>query len=155
MSGKIGTPAALYFAAGDPFAISRKLIAREVLDRPLVATTEGQMMGNSVLSLENPVEFHDRFERGRRLLHDMGARVLGSSEHVEEAVRRCFASASQSPPKLKSEGAFYCWLVRILIDEALLIPWQQRAYAAPNGVLGSDPKSGAPPGTAARCVPVG
>ena len=78
-------------------------------------------MVNSKLNLENPAVFYDRFTRGRRLLQDMSVRVLGSSENVEEAVRNCFASASRNPPKFRSEAAFYCWLVRVLIDEALLI----------------------------------
>ena len=51
----------------------------------------------------------------------MAARALVGSERAEEAVRNCFAAASQNPPAFKSEAAFHCWLIRILIDEALLI----------------------------------
>ena len=89
-------------------------------------------MESSNVNLENPVVFYDRFTRGRNLLRDMAIRVLGSAEHVEEAVRKCFATASQNPPKFKSEDAFYCWLVRILIAEASLILDQEQTPTIPS-----------------------
>ena len=82
-------------------------------------------MKSRVIDLENPAVFCDRFRRGKSLLYDMGVRVLGSSERVEEAIRNCFIAAFRNPPKVRSDGAFYSWLVRILIDEALLIRRQQ------------------------------
>ena len=51
----------------------------------------------------------------------MASSVLVGSERAEEAVRNCFAAASQDSLAFKSESAFHCWLIRILIDEALLI----------------------------------
>lgn len=56
--------------------------------------------------------FHDRVSRCRELLRFMAESV---------AVRNCFAAASQNPPAFESEAAVQCWLIRILIDEALLI----------------------------------
>ena len=48
-------------------------------------------------------------------------RVLGDQHLAEDAVQRCFLSASRNVPQFESEGAFRSWLVRVLIDEALLI----------------------------------
>ena len=72
-----------------------------------------------ILSLESdPKMFDDRFARCRRLLHFLAARVLGSEDEAEDAVRNCRAAASRNPPSFESEGAFRSWLARILIDEA-------------------------------------
>lgn len=70
-------------------------------------------------SLESdPKMFEDRFARCRRLLHFLAARILGSQDEAEDAVRNCRAAASRNPPSFESEGAFRSWLARILIDEA-------------------------------------
>jgi len=79
---------------------------------------------------EDPAVFRDRFARGRRLLQQMGVRLLGSSERAEQAIRNCLRTASKNPPAFGTECAFYCWLVRILINEALLIRRHERSRAA-------------------------
>jgi DNA-directed RNA polymerase specialized sigma24 family protein len=79
---------------------------------------------------QNRVSFYDRFSRCRSLLRVMTVRILGGAERVEEAMRNCYATASRNPPKFRSEGAFRCWLIRILIDEALLILRQSRSISA-------------------------
>jgi DNA-directed RNA polymerase specialized sigma24 family protein len=66
----------------------------------------------------DPEIFEDRFARCRRLLHFLAARILGSQDEAEDAVRNCGAAASRNPPSFESEGAFRSWLARILIDEA-------------------------------------
>src|SRR5580692_796228 len=66
----------------------------------------------------DPKIFEDRFARCRRLLHFLAARILGSEDEAEDAVRNCRAAASRNPPSFESEGAFRSWLARILIDEA-------------------------------------
>ena len=72
-----------------------------------------------ILYLESDSKmFEDRFARCRRLLHFLAARVLGSEDEAEDAVRNCRAAASRNPPSFESEGAFRSWLARILIDEA-------------------------------------
>ena len=71
-----------------------------------------------ILYLESdPKMFEDHFARCRRLLHFLAARILGSQDEAEDAVRNCRAAASR-PPSFESEGAFRGWLARILIDEA-------------------------------------
>jgi DNA-directed RNA polymerase specialized sigma24 family protein len=62
-----------------------------------------------------------RFSRCRRLLHFIACRVLGGTEGAEDSVQNCWLTASRNPPRFEHEGAFRSWLLRILIDEALVI----------------------------------
>jgi Sigma-70 region 2 len=59
--------------------------------------------------------------RYRSTLSLVAYRVLGDQHLVEDAVQRCLLSASRNVPQFENEGAFRSWLVRVLIDEALLI----------------------------------
>lgn len=68
-----------------------------------------------------PTTFDARFSRYRPLLFFMATRVLGTRERADETVGNCWRSASRNPPHFESDGAFRCWLVRVLIDEALAI----------------------------------
>ena len=70
---------------------------------------------------EHPAIFAARFARFRGLLRFISSRVLGSNEEVENALQSCWITASCNPPKFEYEGAFRSWLLRILIDEALII----------------------------------
>jgi DNA-directed RNA polymerase specialized sigma24 family protein len=70
---------------------------------------------------EHPTIFAARFARCRGLLRFIAFRVLGSSEEAENALQSCWITASCDPPKFEYEGAFRSWLLRILIDEALII----------------------------------
>ncbi len=70
---------------------------------------------------EDPAVFDLRFWRSYRLLHFLARRVLCGHDGAEEAVRNCYFAASHHPPRFESEGAFRCWLLRVLIDEALLV----------------------------------
>jgi len=86
-----------------------------------------------ILHLESdPKIFEDRFARCRRLLHFLAARVLGSEDEAEDAVRNCRAAASRNPPSFESEGAFRSWLARILIDEACALIRRKTVF--PNAV---------------------
>jgi DNA-directed RNA polymerase specialized sigma24 family protein len=70
---------------------------------------------------EHSAVFEARFSRCRRLLYFLACRVLGSHEFAGDAVQNCRLIASRNPRRFEREGAFRGWLVRILIDEALLI----------------------------------
>lgn len=70
---------------------------------------------------ESPVVFDARFSRCRGLLCFIARKVLSGNERAESAVRNCFVTASRQSPRFEYEGAFRCWLLRVLIDEALLI----------------------------------
>jgi hypothetical protein len=71
------------------------------------------------------------FSRYRRTLLLVAYRVLGdhNQAEAEDAVQRCLQSASDNVPQFGNEGAFRSWLVRVLIDEALLI-LQEREWGA-------------------------
>ena len=69
--------------------------------------------------------FEARFSRCRDMLHFLACRVLGSPERADDVVENCKITASQNPPTFEYEGAFRSWLVRILIDEALVIVRQR------------------------------
>jgi DNA-directed RNA polymerase specialized sigma24 family protein len=70
---------------------------------------------------EGFVLFESRFWRSHRLLHLIACRILDDQEKAKSAVQNCWRSASVRAPQFEYEGAFRSWLVRILIDEALLL----------------------------------
>ena len=70
---------------------------------------------------EFPVAFDVRFSRCHGLLSMTARRILGSDQGVEESVQKCWLAASFNPPRFESEPAFRSWLLRLLIDEALII----------------------------------
>ena len=76
---------------------------------------EDETLGNSQSNLK---ALHSRY---RCTLSLVAYRVLGNQHLAEHAVQRCLLSASRDVPQFESEGAFRSWLVRVLIDEALLI----------------------------------
>jgi DNA-directed RNA polymerase specialized sigma24 family protein len=65
--------------------------------------------------------FNARFYSCQKLLVFIAGRVLDRSEDINEAVHSCWITASRSAPRFEDEGAFRSWLLRVLIDEALLI----------------------------------
>jgi DNA-directed RNA polymerase specialized sigma24 family protein len=85
--------------------------------------------GNSQKNLdEEQALFDARFWRAYRLLHLVADRILNDSERAKLAVENCWHSASIQPPHFEHQGAFRSWLVRVLIDEALLLlPEKQQA----------------------------
>jgi DNA-directed RNA polymerase specialized sigma24 family protein len=76
---------------------------------------------------DHAILFEERFSRCGRLLHFLAFRILGSHEEVEVAVQNCRITASRNPPTFEYEGAFRCWLVRVLIDVALVVLRRRRA----------------------------
>jgi DNA-directed RNA polymerase specialized sigma24 family protein len=89
---------------------------------------EDKMLSN--IQDETPV-FDTKYSRCRGLLYFIACRVLDGRGGAEEAVQNCLLTATPHPPKFESEGAFRSWLVRILIDEALLILRQKRVHLQP------------------------
>jgi hypothetical protein len=61
------------------------------------------------------------FSRYRHVLSLVAYRVLGNHAEAEDAVQNCLRTVSNNVPKFEHEGAFRCWLVRVLIDEAVTI----------------------------------
>lgn len=79
---------------------------------------------NSQGSLE---AFDVLFSRYRRVLSLVAYRVLDSHVDAEIAVQNCLLAVSDNVPKFENEGAFRCWLVRVLIDEAVAILNRRKA----------------------------
>jgi hypothetical protein len=67
------------------------------------------------------------FSRYRSLLSLIAYRVLGNCEEADDAVRNCLRAAAGSALRFEHEGAFRCWLARVLIDEAVTILNKQRS----------------------------
>jgi DNA-directed RNA polymerase specialized sigma24 family protein len=70
---------------------------------------------------EQPAIFAERFSRAYRLLDFIACRVLRDEKRAHIAIHNCWQTASDNPPSFEYEGAFRSWLVRILIDEAVVI----------------------------------
>ena len=70
------------------------------------------------------------FSRYRGVLFLIALRVLGDRERAEQAVWNCIRVASDRAPRFDHEGAFRCWLARILIDEAVTILYKQEYSAS-------------------------
>ncbi|MDX6457331.1 MAG: hypothetical protein QOJ51_224 [Acidobacteriaceae bacterium] len=77
------------------------------------------------------------FSRYRRVLYRVAYRVLDNHQEANHAVRNCLLAASCNVPRFENEGAFRSWLVRVLIDEALAILYEERigSIASPEPVL--------------------
>lgn len=71
--------------------------------------------------LDETSEFEARFLPCRGLLRFVASRLLNDPDEIEEAVERCFHTASRYPMSFEYEGEFRSWLVRVLVDEALQI----------------------------------
>jgi hypothetical protein len=85
----------------------------------LTLRSEDEILSNSQGNLE---ALDVLFSRYRRTLLLVAYRVLGDHNQAEDAVQRCLQSAaSRHVPRFETEGAFRSWLVRVLIDVALLI----------------------------------
>jgi DNA-directed RNA polymerase specialized sigma24 family protein len=66
-------------------------------------------------------DFESRFSKNRKLIAFVARRVLDSQEEAEAAVKECFKTACRNRPVFTSDGAFRSWILRMVIDEALLI----------------------------------
>ena len=79
---------------------------------------EDETLSNSQGSLE---ELDVLFSRYRRVLSLVAYSVLADHAEAEDAVQNCLITVSGNVPKFEHEGAFRCWLIRVLIDEAVTI----------------------------------
>jgi hypothetical protein len=79
---------------------------------------EGETLSNSQASLE-PMDV--LFSRYRRVLSLVAYSVLADHAEAEDAVQNCLLTVSGNVPKFEHEGAFRCWLIRVLLDEAVTI----------------------------------
>lgn len=97
--------------------------------------SEDEAKGNSRENLE---AFNVLFSRYRRTLSLVAYRVLGNHEEAEEAVQNCLGTAADDVPQFEHEGAFRCWLVRVLIDEAVLLLDKQNGARTTGCAMGNE-----------------
>jgi len=72
-------------------------------------------------SSSRPSDFESRFSKNRKLIAFVARRLLDNHADAENAVKKCFKTASRNPPVLANDGAFRSWILRMVIDEALLM----------------------------------
>ena len=81
-------------------------------------------------SSRRPSDFESRFSKNRKLIAFVARRLLDSHEDAEIAVKQCFKTASSKPLVFTNDGAFRSWILRIVIDEALLILSEKVDFAS-------------------------
>lgn len=77
-----------------------------------------------------PEDFAYWFSRCRVLLRSIAFRMLGDTEKADLAVENCYSTAFRARLSFDREGAFRSWLLRVLIDEALVILRRNRMRMA-------------------------
>ena len=75
---------------------------------------------------KNPEILKDWFLRRRELLHYVACRALGGPEGADLVLQNCWLRASRNTPRFDSISEFRSWLLRVLIDEALIIRRSRR-----------------------------
>lgn len=80
---------------------------------------------------EDRAVFDARFRRCHPVLHSIACRVLGGPEWAEKAIDNCWHTASRHAPRFDHEGEFRSWLLRVLIDEALVLLHENRQTRKP------------------------
>ena len=70
---------------------------------------------------QDRTEFEARFWRSCRLLRHIASRILREPKEVDQAIENCWRTASRHPQQFEHEGESRSWLLRVLIDEALLL----------------------------------
>src|SRR5215471_17097531 len=80
---------------------------------------------------EDPHVFHLRFLRTCRMLHSLAVRILGDPKQAKRAVENCWRTARRRSPRFNYEGEFRAWLLRVLIEEALVLRRDAQQIAKP------------------------
>lgn len=75
----------------------------------------------SSIDCQRESAFLVRAARYRQSLYFIANSILDDGERADRAVRNCLRAACRNPARFDSEGAFRSWLIRILIDEAVLL----------------------------------
>ena len=65
------------------------------------------------------------------MLQSLAARILGNSQQAKTAVENCWRTARRRSPRFNYEGEFRAWLLRVLIEEALVLRRDAQRTAKP------------------------
>ena len=87
------------------------------------------------LAIESGEELEQRFSSCTGMLRLIAERVLNGAEDVEEAMQRSYEAASSQRRRFRSEGEFRRWLVRTVLNEALMILHERASAAAGSNEL--------------------
>ena len=80
--------------------------------------------GDEIVSLKNQErreEFEGRFSRCRNSLYFLAWGALGNVGETKEAMGNCYRKACRQPERFASEGEFGSWMIRLLINEIVLV----------------------------------
>ena len=66
-------------------------------------------------------EFEGRFSRCRNSLYFLAWGALGSVGEAEEALENCYRKARRNARRFNSDGEFGSWMIRMLINEVVLV----------------------------------
>lgn len=75
-------------------------------------------------------EFEGRFSRCRNSLYFLALRTLGTVGEAEEAMENSYRKARREARRFSSDGEFGSWMIRILINEIVLVANQRRTEAS-------------------------
>jgi Sigma-70 region 2 len=109
-----------------PIAVSSGSVEMNFMSQ-LPSEDEVEIVSRSQNNLKT---FDVLFSRYRRVLSFVACRVLGDLKDAQDAVENSFLTASYRMPPFEDEGAFRSWLVRVLLDEALLILHKKSGIAS-------------------------
>lgn len=70
-------------------------------------------------------EFEGRFSRCRKSLYFLAWGALGSVEEAEQAMENCYRKARGQQRRFTSDGDFGSWMIRLLINEVVLVANQR------------------------------
>jgi DNA-directed RNA polymerase specialized sigma24 family protein len=70
---------------------------------------------------EQRAEFEGRFSRCRNSLYFLALGTLGTVGEAEEALENCYRKACRQPKRFTSDGEFGSWMIRMLINEIVLV----------------------------------
>jgi DNA-directed RNA polymerase specialized sigma24 family protein len=65
--------------------------------------------------------FETQFSRARNTLHFLANQILSDSQLAHEIVEHCWIIGSQPRVMFDTDSAFHSWLLRLAMDEALLM----------------------------------
>jgi DNA-directed RNA polymerase specialized sigma24 family protein len=70
---------------------------------------------------EQRSEFEGRFSRCRNSLYFLAWGALGNVGEAEQAMENCYRKARRELKRFTSDGEFGSWMIRILINEIVLV----------------------------------
>jgi DNA-directed RNA polymerase specialized sigma24 family protein len=126
---------------------SRNLCSKERIGMNAVLESQSRSEDEALSHSQGDLEALDiLFSRYRRTLSLVAHRVLGNHEEAKDAVQNCLRTAADNVPRFEHEGAFRCWLARVLIDEAVILLNKQVCHGDKTSSLPAGPEDTADKG---------